>query len=45
MRRKIEIIRWILTGAMIVGVYTETGIFTAASIALITISIEIMAWN
>ena len=36
------IIRWILTIALIYGVFTETGIFTAISMFLIFVSMELM---
>ena len=36
--------RLILTVALIVGVFTETGIFTALSLTLIFGAIEAMAW-
>lgn len=36
------IIRWTLSIALIYGVFTETGIFTAISMFLIFVSIELM---
>ncbi len=35
-------IRWALTAALIFGVYTETGKWTAISLALVMIAIEMM---
>ena len=35
-------IRWALTAALVFGVYTETGIWTAISMTLIFVAIEII---
>ena len=38
-------IRWVLTLGLIYGAYTETGIWTAISLLLIFLSIEIQVYN
>ncbi len=40
-----QVIRIILTMALVYGVYTETGIFTALTCSLIAISVEIENWE
>jgi len=39
-----KIIRFILTLALIYGAYTETGVFTALSLFLIFVAIELQGW-
>ena len=39
-----KIIRAILTLALIYGAYTETGVFTALSLLLIFVAIELNSW-
>ena len=39
-----KIIRAILTLALIYGAYTETGVFTALSLLLIFVAIELQGW-
>lgn len=39
-----KIIRFILTLALVYGAYTETGVFTALSLLLIFVSIELNGW-
>lgn len=39
----VRIIRWILTALLIVGVYSETGIWTALAIALLAVNSELVA--
>ena len=38
-------IRWALTAALLFGVYTETGVYTAISLALIFFSTEVIVWR
>ena len=40
----VRLIRWVLTAALLVGVYTETGGFTTTALALTFIAIEIQCW-
>ena len=44
-RIKKNIIRWILTLALLYGVYTETGIFTTLMAFLIAVGIEVNDWS
>lgn len=39
-----KVIRAILTLALIYGAYTETGIFTALSLLLISVALEAQGW-
>lgn len=39
------IIRWILTVGLLVGVYSETGVFTVGILALIAIANELQAYS
>ena len=39
-----KVIRFILTLALIYGAYTETGVFTALSLLLIFVAIELNSW-
>lgn len=39
-----KVIRFILTLALIYGAYTETGVFTALSLLLIFVAIELNGW-
>ena len=45
MKDIVTTIRWILTVFLILGAYTETGIWTCISLFLIFIAIEIMNWT
>jgi len=38
-------VRWMLTGGMLVGVYSETGPFTVIFALLVTLAIELNAWR
>ena len=38
----VRLVRWALTAALVFGVYTETGIWTAISMTLIFVAIEII---
>ena len=37
--------RWALTAALVFGVFTETGVYTAIALALIFFSTEVIVWR
>ena len=41
----VKYVRYLLTGALLVGVYSETGWFTALTLGLCVIAIEIICYQ
>jgi len=37
-----HIVHWLLTAALLVGVYTETGLFTTLTLGLITLKLALV---
>lgn len=42
MKTKLQITKWVLTLLLLIGVYSETGLYTTIAIALIGISLQLI---